>query len=676
MVFAVRLGAAVLFSVFMAAPQTTERSAAKGDFDRGVQLFREKRFTEAATALESALKLDPKSSAAHHALGLVRLAQEDAAAATVELRKAVSGNPSSADAHLALGLALGQSGLLDEAATEFRAAIRLRPSLAEAHKRLGVTLRRQGDAKAALQEFELAVGADAKDPECWYNLGLARKSEGNLSGAIEAFRRAVTLKPDFEQAHYNLGMTLQAQGKADAARGELSQIRELRAFRTRLAESKAEILNGVKALESGDTDHALQQFQKAADSSPTLPTAWHYLGVAWDRKHDEKNAMQAWDRALELQADFPKTHASLGLFYARRGDYDRAAAELRKAIHSDPDEADAHYNLALVLAEQGHTESARQELAEALSINPANNSARIRLALLLSSAGEFDAAANLYREVIRREPQFPEAWNNLGLVLLQLNDYDGAKSAFARAITLKPGYAAAMQNASLTETCTFSSPGESLSIPHVSGTPELTLDPDSQLWKSAASGTIVKDCTRSLDYPDLATTVRAVWTDTDLYLLFVCPYRTLNLFMPSQNDKPRVKLWDRDVVEMFLGDDWNNIRHYREFEIAPTGDWIDLAIDLDKKNYDRTWRSGWHTMARIDEHAKVWYAAARIPLASVTTQHVVAGTRWRVNLYRIEGQGPDEKRHFMCWQPTCAPGRDPNHVPEHFGSITFGGPVR
>ena len=69
---------------------------------------------------------------------------------------------------------------------------------------------------------------------------------------------------------------------------------------------------------------------------------------------------------------------------------------------------------------------------------------------------------------------------------MQLNDYEGAQSAFARAITLKPGYAAAMQNASLTETCTFSSPGESLIIPHVSGTPELTLDPDSQLWKSAA----------------------------------------------------------------------------------------------------------------------------------------------------------------------------------------------
>ncbi len=50
-------------------------------------------------------------------------------------------------------------------------------------------------------------------------------------------------------------------------------------------------------------------------------------------------------------------------------------------------------------------------------------------------------------------------------------------------------------------------------------------------------------------------------------------------------------------------DDWKNIRHYREFEIAPTGDWIDLAIDLDHESYDQAWRSEWTTAARIDEAA-------------------------------------------------------------------------
>ena len=78
-----------------------------------------------------------------------------------------------------------------------------------------------------------------------------------------------------------------------------------------------------------------------------------------------------------------------------------------------------------------------------------------------------------------------------------------------------------------------------------------------------------KDCSKVIDYGDLKTEIRAIWTDSDLFLLFICPYRTLNLFLPSDNSKPRRGFWDRDVVEMFFGDDWENIRHYREFESRP-----------------------------------------------------------------------------------------------------------
>jgi len=209
-------------------------------------------------------------------------------------------------------------------------------------------------------------------------------------------------------------------------------------------------------------------------------------------------------------------------------------------------------------------------------------------------------------------------------------------------------------------------------IPHHRGSPELTADPTSSEWMGAAKTLIEKDCSLSVSYSELKTEVRGFWTDSDLYLLFICPYKELNLFLPAMGGGPRLKLWDRDVVEMFLGDDWKNIRHYREFEIAPTGDWIDLAIDLDKENYDSNWRSGWKTVARIDSTKLTWYAAARIPLAAVSSQPVTVGTKWRANLYRIEGLGADPVRHFMCWNPTCVVNRDPNHVPEHFGTLTFG----
>ncbi len=219
--------------------------------------------------------------------------------------------------------------------------------------------------------------------------------------------------------------------------------------------------------------------------------------------------------------------------------------------------------------------------------------------------------------------------------------------------------------------CTVTPPTAAMTVKRGPDPGGLSTDPQSPEWRNASSAWIVKDCSRTLDYPNLKTEVKGFWTDTDLHLLFVCPYETLNVFLPADNSKARRKLWDRDVVEIFLGDDWDNIRHYREYEIAPTGDWIDLAIDLDKKGAGGGWRSGWKTSAGIDEAAHVWYAAAKIPLQSVSTAPVKPGTRWRMNLYRIEGQGEDPQRHFMCWQPTCVIGRDPNHVPENFGSLLF-----
>ncbi len=48
---------------------------------------------------------------------------------------------------------------------------------------------------------------------------------------------------------------------------------------------------------------------------------------------------------------------------------------------------------------------------------------------------------------------------------------------------------------------------------------------------------------------------------------------------------------------------------------------------------------GWQRQGRIDEKNHIWYAAARVPLSSVSDIKVKEGTKWRVNLYRIDGLG-------------------------------------
>ena len=177
------------------------------------------------------------------------------------------------------------------------------------------------------------------------------------------------------------------------------------------------------------------------------------------------------------------------------------------------------------------------------------------------------------------------------------------------------------------EPCTFTEPPASFTVHHEKGEPALSLDPQSKMWRNASSQTIDKDCHKQVTYDALRTEVRAFWTDQYVYFLFRCPYTELNIFLPANNSAPRNKLWERDVVELFIGADWRNIKQYREFEVAPTNDWIDLAIDLNHKSYDQTWRSHWQTLAKIDESKKIWWAAARIPLTSITQEAVEPGTR-------------------------------------------------
>ena len=55
-----------------------------------------------------------------------------------------------------------------------------------------------------------------------------------------------------------------------------------------------------------------------------------------------------------------------------------------------------------------------------------------------------------------------------------------------------------------------------------------------------------------------------------------------------------MQLWDRDVCEVFITPETEDIQHYYEFEVAPTGEWIDLALTVTKDGRDTQWdfRSG------------------------------------------------------------------------------------
>jgi hypothetical protein len=193
----------------------------------------------------------------------------------------------------------------------------------------------------------------------------------------------------------------------------------------------------------------------------------------------------------------------------------------------------------------------------------------------------------------------------------------------------------------------------------------LSLDPESPFWHDALPVSFAGD-NHGRPVPQLLTEVRSRWTNDSLYLLFVCPYQKLNL-KPSPDTKTETnQLWNWDVAEAFIGSDFHHIRRYKEFELSPQGEWLDLDIDLDKSHHEHgwTWNSGFETAARIDSKRKIWYGAMRIPFAAIDSRRPRIGSVFRVNFFRGQGAPPD--RHLLAWQ---APMSESFHVPERFGRL-------
>ena len=198
---------------------------------------------------------------------------------------------------------------------------------------------------------------------------------------------------------------------------------------------------------------------------------------------------------------------------------------------------------------------------------------------------------------------------------------------------------------------------------------DIALDTNSQssFWKAAPSVYAEVDGHGKI-ISGYRTRISSRWTNEYLYLLFECPFEYLYLKPAPNVTAETYGLWDWDVAELFIGSDFHNIRRYKEFEVSPQREWIDLDINLDLPDHTIGWfwNSGFQVDARIDANAKIWYGAMRIPFAALDRRRPVAGNTFRVNLFR--SQGPPEHRQSIAWKPPMA---DTFHVPKRFGLLVL-----
>lgn len=193
------------------------------------------------------------------------------------------------------------------------------------------------------------------------------------------------------------------------------------------------------------------------------------------------------------------------------------------------------------------------------------------------------------------------------------------------------------------------------------------LDPDSSFWRTAPAVYTDTDNFGN-PRPGYRMEVRSRWTEHNLYFLFLCPYEELNLKPNPNKQSETFELWNWDVAEVFIGSDPNQIRRYKEFEVSPQGEWVDLDINLDLPHHEDGWKwsSNFQAAARIDPANRTWYAFMRIPYSAVDSEAPEAGRMLRVNFFLSEG--PKSNYTAITWKPTYA---ETFHVPEVFGTLTL-----
>jgi hypothetical protein len=189
----------------------------------------------------------------------------------------------------------------------------------------------------------------------------------------------------------------------------------------------------------------------------------------------------------------------------------------------------------------------------------------------------------------------------------------------------------------------------------------VTASAKERYWSAAQPLDLVDTVTGTS--PKQGTIFRVGWNGDELRVLFEAvdlePWATL-----TTRD---AAIFTEEVVEVFL-DPVGDARSYFEIEVNPLNTVLDLMLRRNRSGYlkDFRWQcEGLKTAVVVTEPG--WRAELSIPLGSVSSEPVRAGTEWRANFFRID-RPRNSERELSAWSATRI---GTFHVPGRFGRLQF-----
>jgi len=399
--------------------------------ERGNQLWRLRRYSEAIQAFEAAIKQKPKFiHLAYYGKGLALGYSGKYPEAITAFEQAVKSQPDFVPAWYGLSIVYGESNQLDKALAAINKAIQLQPnnpnwynqkySVLRALKKYkeaeaainkaielspraafylnrGVVHNELGDKQGAIDDYTLAIKINPNYAKAYYNRGYVRKDLGDKQGAIDDFNLAIKFNPNFAEAYYNRGYV----------RNEL-----------------------------GDKQGAIDDYNQVIRINPNYADAYYNRGNARNQLGDKQGAIEDYNQAIKINPNLDLAYNNRGLARSDLGDKQGAIDDYTLAIKINSNDAQAYNNRGIVRNQLGDKQGAIDDYTLAIKINPNLDLAYYNRGNARYELGDKQGAIEDYNQAIKINPNLDLAYNNRAYVYYQLGDKQKAREDLQRAAQL------------------------------------------------------------------------------------------------------------------------------------------------------------------------------------------------------------------------------------------------
>jgi tetratricopeptide (TPR) repeat protein len=387
------------------------------------------------------------------------------------LRDRIKGLQASTPDLAAFHIVLGELSLrernLTNALVELQKAVSLEPTNASANLALGNVYLLQTDRDNAEKYFKTAADHSPWRSATRLKYADLKIQSGKVDDGKAILNEIIQHAPDYIPA-YTAMMNL-----AFAARDYDECTIWIQKVLTRdQMNFEALVTSGRVKLARGDTDRAIEIFEKMANIYDRAPLVHHNLALAYLAKGDSSKAMLNLNQALsadrhyipslmvmaemkiakgdfadatstltqliEAHPELENPYLLLAQAHLMQRQYDDAIAQYRRVIELFPNAPEPQYYLGLILTVQKKKTEARQAFEKALEISPAYSTALEQLVDL--DIADKDYAGAIQRVQKHSDPAKPSAISAMLLAKIHSaqKDYTAAEKDLVKAIELAP----------------------------------------------------------------------------------------------------------------------------------------------------------------------------------------------------------------------------------------------